>query len=1326
MNMKPLSLGVPGLRHKQWHRWVIALAASLALGACQSTNSPTDASLTVSIDRAALSADDAATSRAVTDIPASVVRLVVSISNAATNVEVASGDLIAAGGSTRFTVPDNTALTVSGTAYDANNEAVFTAAAPIQVAPLPPGGSTSASLTLIAVGSEGPALIEAPIQIDLTPAGEPGDGTGRGLISAGLRQRYGLFFSDSTNLLAAASPAAMRLLAKDRYTHSVYVIDSDASGNPGDAPAASVASSSDGRYVVFDSDASNLVAGDSNGRRDVFLKDTFTNEVTRISVNQAGAQSAQGGATPSISGDGRFVVFYSDSALTRDNQSGVFLYDRQSRMLQHIAADQRGFISADGGTVALWNATDGTLRRYALQSGQIQTIAQHTPDAALALSAEGRYIAFLSNERLVSDDTDDLADVYLYDHADASLRRVSSDSRGQALPGNGASAPSLSRGGEYAAFEYGGMIYIKDTRDARLSAISKPGTEPALSADGLTVAYTSAPSPTTNVLATSQTARLRISASAATHVWLEPNPLTTPPQPLPVPEALASTPLDSGLELRWDAVWGATSYNVYVASDPAITADNYGALADGRKLEDVSSPAVVDGLVNGRPYYLIITAVNAGGESAASATVEVIPIDTSPLAVLATVPAADAADTPVNTRVQATFSKPVAAASVTAESFTLDSPAGAITGTISATDTTATFTPNNALALATTHSAALMGVEDLAGHALAGEHRWSFTTQDGVWHDGARVDTVYPVRRAAGSAPQVALDNQGNAIAVWHADWDGSGIFASRFADGHWGAPTHISLGWGNDGEPQVALDAQGNAIAVWLRGDDTIVASHFAPETGWSTALTPLGTTRLGLNGDATPTPTLITMDASGRALVVWLDQTPPLLANLACTQIKYARYDAGQWAEVDKPFGSASTGCFAGDLALAGSATGTTWTVWSNLGRVGAIRFSLATGSWAIVTLGAGSAPRAAVNSNGDAVIVAQTTVANAVHLWAQPVSLAGNVLVPGDAEFVDAADNLHFPSVPHVAVDSLGNRLVIWRQFEANENQARVFANRYVANTGWGTAQAISADEVLANTPLLAMDPNGNAIAVWMAADQFEFNHVAVNRFTVGEGWKGVSALTAPTIDADQVQLAVAQDGTGAVVWRENPLDGFDPVIAARRFESPTTPRTEVFVSNGAWRSSDTEAPGWQNRGFDDSAWVFARAPYPNPTPATAKIPNTTAQYIWHDPNFDSQNGASGVLRAFLRYSFELDAAPIAATAKISVDDDYDFYVNGQRVLENHDGGASEKVDTLDIAGLLTAGTNVFAIEAVDGSWQSPYDLLYESVMLEAIVKLPPPAR
>ncbi|MBQ0818747.1 PD40 domain-containing protein, partial [Microvirga sp. HBU67558] len=89
--------------------------------------------------------------------------------------------------------------------------------------------------------------------------------------------------------------------------------------------------SPDGRYVVFESYADNLVAGDDNGVADIFLKNLDTKEVTRISIATSGMETTFGSFDAQFSPDGRFVTFESDAtnlvANDGNNASDIFLVD---------------------------------------------------------------------------------------------------------------------------------------------------------------------------------------------------------------------------------------------------------------------------------------------------------------------------------------------------------------------------------------------------------------------------------------------------------------------------------------------------------------------------------------------------------------------------------------------------------------------------------------------------------------------------------------------------------------------------------------------------------------------------------------------------------------------------------------------------------------------------------------------------------------------------------------------------------------------------------------------------------------------------------------
>jgi Tol biopolymer transport system component len=125
----------------------------------------------------------------------------------------------------------------------------------------------------------------------------------------------------------------------DRLTGTTEVVSVAANGaqRTGDAPSIS----GDGRFVAFASFDTDLVASDTNDRRDVFLRDRISRTTERLSVSSAGAQATQNSFQPSVSADGRFVAFLSDAnnlatGDTNDSRD-VFVRDRQTRQFPELS-----------------------------------------------------------------------------------------------------------------------------------------------------------------------------------------------------------------------------------------------------------------------------------------------------------------------------------------------------------------------------------------------------------------------------------------------------------------------------------------------------------------------------------------------------------------------------------------------------------------------------------------------------------------------------------------------------------------------------------------------------------------------------------------------------------------------------------------------------------------------------------------------------------------------------------------------------------------------------------------------------------------------------
>lgn len=204
-----------------------------------------------------------------------------------------------------------------------------------------------------------------------------------------------VFESASSNIVAGDVPQIFDgyelwfsdIFLKNTITGAATLISSNSSGAFGNSDSFNASISSNGRYVVFDSTATNLVSGDTNSQSDIFLKDTLTGVTTLVSCTATGEQGNYGSYSPSISADGRFVVFYSSasnfvSGDTNDNVD-VFLKDTQTGALELISKNSSGEIGNNRSMYA-------------------------------NISADGSYITFSSEaSNLVSNDTNGSFDVFI-------------------------------------------------------------------------------------------------------------------------------------------------------------------------------------------------------------------------------------------------------------------------------------------------------------------------------------------------------------------------------------------------------------------------------------------------------------------------------------------------------------------------------------------------------------------------------------------------------------------------------------------------------------------------------------------------------------------------------------------------------------------------------------------------------------------------------------------------------------------------------------------------------------------------------------------------
>ena len=175
--------------------------------------------------------------------------------------------------------------------------------------------------------------------------------------------RYVAFMSLSSNLVAGDLNGTWDVFVRDRILGTTVIASLDSNGVQGNAASeSSGVMSGDGRYVTFDSLASNLVPNDTNACRDAFVHDAVTGVTERVSVSSNGIQGNGDSFPIAVSNDGRFVAFRSlaTNLVPGDTNavSDLFVRDRASGTTERIDVSTGG-AQANGATVGGTISPDG-------------------------------------------------------------------------------------------------------------------------------------------------------------------------------------------------------------------------------------------------------------------------------------------------------------------------------------------------------------------------------------------------------------------------------------------------------------------------------------------------------------------------------------------------------------------------------------------------------------------------------------------------------------------------------------------------------------------------------------------------------------------------------------------------------------------------------------------------------------------------------------------------------------------------------------------------------------------------------------------------------
>ncbi|MDW5597778.1 hypothetical protein VSS74_25725, partial [Conexibacter stalactiti] len=296
--------------------------------------------------------------------------------------------------------------------------------------------------------------------------------------------RRAVFRTSSAGLVPGVTDTTTdHVYVRDTETGATALVTVALGGAPGNGPSFHPRISEDGRYVAFYSRATDLIADDTNGADDVFVRDLVAGTTTRVSVADDGGQLTGSSFSPAISANGRKVAFTSRNPTAAPGNGGT-----QDVYLRDLVA---------GTTTRLSATLDGA--------------ATDDVSTSTSLNGDGRYAVFQSRAtNLVPGDGRRRLGIYLRDVTAGTTTRISITSTGAQIA-SAATAASISADGRRVSFQAAGPavvagdddryvdVFVRDLASGQIIRVSRPGagtinggsSNASLSADGNTVVFSS-------------------------------------------------------------------------------------------------------------------------------------------------------------------------------------------------------------------------------------------------------------------------------------------------------------------------------------------------------------------------------------------------------------------------------------------------------------------------------------------------------------------------------------------------------------------------------------------------------------------------------------------------------------------------------------------------------------------------------------------------------------------------------------------------------------------------------------------------------------------
>ncbi|UCG68635.1 MAG: hypothetical protein JSV09_12630 [Thermoplasmata archaeon] len=356
--------------------------------------------------------------------------------------------------------------------------------------------------------------------------------------------------------------------------------------------------------------------------------------------------------------------------------------------------------------------------------------------------------------------------------------------------------------------------------------------------------------------------------------------------------------------------------------------------------------------------------------------------------------------------------------------------------------------------------------------------------------------------------PDIAINDNGDAIVVYRQD-DGArfNIWANHYTKGQgWGDPQLIEFNdAGHANDPHVAMNNEGDAMAVWVSpgSPDNVSASNYTKGGGWS----PEEIIESEDTYDASKTN--VAMDENGNAVAImriYDGSRYNLYANNFTKGVGWDSADLIEDYDIDSVFFF--------DLAMDDNGNAiVVWEEWDS-------GLSIYNVSWNRFEIGTG---------------------------WGKP-----SLLEDYDGTSTDS----------DIAVNSFGNAIAIWKQWEGGQNN--LYARRYTMGSGWGLPMRIGYTESVSVSHVdVTLSDNGDAIAVWSQNDGFR-NNIHSNRSTIESGWGTTTLVETNNVGGAMLPVMASDaEGNAIAIWQH--LDGTYYSLWANRYVAPDITPPPVDITN-----------------------------------------------------------------------------------------------------------------------------------------------------------------